>query len=166
MGRILPSVLVVLLARAVGWAETDAFAKLRFLIGDWRAIDTVPGESGAFAFKLAVQDHVIVRTNEATYAATSERPAQRHDDLLIIYAENGSLKADYFDNEGHVIRYVVEAPGQNTVVFVSNPGPREPRYRLTYKAGPDDALTGSFEVAPPGSHDGFKPYLSWRARRR
>ncbi|HJZ76651.1 MAG TPA: hypothetical protein VKE51_33175 [Vicinamibacterales bacterium] len=147
-------------------AEPDPFAALRFLLGDWLAVNTPAGEAGAFTFKLAVQDRVIVRTNEARYAATAERPAARHDDLMVIYSENAALKADYFDNEGHVIRYLVEARAPDVVTFVSDPGAREPRYRLTYRREPDGTLAGSFEVAAPGSPDAFTPYLAWKARKR
>jgi hypothetical protein len=159
-------ILVVGLAAPLVRAQADAFAPLAFLLGDWRAIDTPAGESGAFSFRLGVQDHVIVRTNEADYAATAEHPASRHDDLLVIYRENGSLKAEYFDSEGHVIRYAVEPRGGTAVVFVSDPNPREPRYRLTYRAEPGGVLAGSFEIAAPGSPDAFTPYLAWKARKR
>ena len=54
----------------------------------------------------------------------------------------------------------------NGVTFISDSNPREPRYRLTYTAEADGALVGTFEVAPPGAPDAFKPYLSWKARRR
>jgi len=147
-------------------AQADPFASLRFLLGDWTAIDTPAGETGAFAFKLAVQDRVIVRTNEANYGSTPDRPAARHDDLLILYSENGSLKADYFDSEGHVIRYAVHTPGPNTVVLTSEASPREPGYRLTYRVGTDGILNGSFEIAAAGAASAFTPYLSWKARRR
>jgi hypothetical protein len=165
MARILVCGVLLLATTAGLRAQSDPIAPLRFLIGDWRAIDTAPGETGAFTFKLAVQDRIVVRTNEAIYAATADRPASRHDDLLVIYSENGSLKADYFDNEGHVIRYAVQ-PRPQGVAFVSDASPREPRYRLTYSGGPDGVLLGSFELAPPGSPDAFKPYLSWKAQRR
>src|SRR5262249_30868764 len=79
---------------------------------------------------------------------------------------NAALKADYFDNEGHVIRYLVEARAPDVVTFVSDPGAREPRYRLTYRREPDGTLAGSFEVAAPGSPDAFTPYLAWKARKR
>ena len=162
--RLAFSLLIALQAPVV--AQPDPFAALRFLLGDWRAVDTPPGEAGAFAFRLAVQDHVVIRTNEADYAATAERPASRHEDLLVIFSENGSLEAQYFDSEGHVIRYAVEARGPQIVTFVSDPSPREPRYRLTYRGEADGVLVGSFDIAPPGSPDAFKPYLSWKARRR
>jgi hypothetical protein len=144
--------------------NADPFAPLRFLLGDWQAIDTPAGESGSFTFRMGVQDRVMLRTNEARYVATADRAASRHDDLMVIYSENGSLKADYFDNEGHVIRYAVQAAAPNRVVFVSDPNPREPRYRLTYTAGAGGVLNGSFEIAAPGSPGAFKPYLSWKAR--
>jgi hypothetical protein len=144
----------------------DEIAQLKFLIGDWQAIDTAAGESGSFTFKLTVQDRVMVRTNEANYAATDQHPASRHDDLMVIYAEGRSLRADYFDSEGHVIRYSVQPRGVDAVVFISDAKPSEPRYRLSYAMGANGVLTGTFEIAPPGSADAFKPYLSWNARRR
>jgi len=146
-------------------APEDPLLPLRFLIGDWIAVDTPPGETGSFTFKLAVQDRLLVRTNEANYAETPERAASHHEDLLIIYIENGALKGDYFDNEGHVIRYAVQSPKPNAVLFISDPSPREPRYRLTYTLASGGILFGSFEIAV-GSPEAFKPYLSWKARRR
>ena len=108
----------------------------------------------------------MLRTNEATYAATAERPASRHDDLLVMYAESGSMKADYFDSEGHVIRYAVETGEPGVLTFLSELREGEPRYRLTYRAGADSVLRGTFEIAAPGAPAAFKPYLSWKARRR
>ena len=166
MRRTLTLALLIVWGHALVQAQTDPLSPLRFLIGDWQAFDTPPGESGAFAFKLAVQDRIIVRTNEAVYAATAERAASRHDDLLVIYSEKGSLKADYFDSEEHVIRYSVQARQDNGAVLVSHPNAAEPRYRLTYTIGAGGVLLGSFEIAPLGSPDAFKPYLSWKARKR
>jgi hypothetical protein len=166
MRRGLACALLLVTVQSGVRAEPDRFAALRFLLGEWRAVDTPAGETGSFTFRLAVQDHVIVRTNEAHDAATADRPASRHDDLLVIYSEDASLKAEYFDSEGHVIRYAVEARGPNVVMFVSNPSSREPRYRLTYRGEANGTLVGSFEIAPPGSPDAFAPYLSWKAQKR
>ena len=165
MQRILAALLIIAGSAAM-IAQPDPLAALRFVIGEWQAIDTPPGESGSFTFTLAAGGHAIVRTNQADYAATPEHPASRHEDLLVIYSETGSLKADYFDSEGHVIRYGVTMRAPNVVVLVSAPNLREPRYRLTYTAGAGGVLLGSFETAPPGSPDAFRPYLSWKARRR
>jgi len=145
--------------------SADPLAPLAFLAGDWRAIDTAPGERGAFTFTFDVQRHVLVRTNEAVYDATATREASRHDDLMIVYMDNGSMKADYFDSEGHVIRYAVHAT-TNEVTFVSDRDPKGPRYRLSYTLASDGVLSGSFEIATPDAPDAFKPYLTWKARRQ
>jgi hypothetical protein len=164
--RLRAAALLIALASAAGRAQSDPFAGARFLLGDWMAIDTPSGERGAFTFAFAAQNHVMVRTNEATYDATGDHPASRHDDLLVMYAEGGSLKADYFDSEGHVIRYTVETGEPGVVTFVSEVRQGEPRYRLTYHAGADGVLRGTFEIAAPGAAAAFKPYLAWKARRK
>lgn len=163
--RVLAALVVAALAAAAPRAQTDPLAPLRFLVGEWQAVENAPGESGAFAFALNVQNRVMTRTNYAVYEANGTRSASRHDDLMVIYAEGGALKADYFDNEGHVIRYVVTSPRAGEVVFHSAPTPREPGYRLSYAMAADGLLKGQFEVSPPGDRDAFKPYLSWTARR-
>ena len=139
---------------------------LKFLLGEWEAIDTPAGERGAFIFSLGVQSRVMTRTNDAVYEAREGRPASRHDDLMVIYVESGTIKADYFDSEQRVIRYVAEPRGDREVAFVSEPKASEPRYRLSYTARADGTLAGRFEIAPPESPDAFKPYLSWTARKR
>jgi hypothetical protein len=162
--RRLVSAAALLIAATASAQPADPLAPLQFLVGSWRALDTPPGERGAFTFTFDVQQHVLVRTNEAVYDATASHPASRHDDLMIVYAENGAMKADYFDNEGHVIRYRAHAE-PNRVVFVSDPDPQGPRYRLTYTLGTDRVLTGSFEIAMPAAPDAFTPYLSWKAQK-
>jgi len=150
-------------------AETGAvpapFAPFRFLLGRWVANGDQTGATGGFAFAFDLQNHVIARTNYSNTPSAGERPASRHDDLLVIYLEGDAVKADYFDSEGHVIRYVVSANPQ-TIVFLSDVISGQPRYRLTYRRGAsDDTLTGTFEIAPPAKPDGFAPYLSWSARK-
>jgi len=159
--------LAATLAAAVGTQAQPPrdLSALGFLLGDWEAIGSPSGESGAFIFSLAVQDRAIVRTSYAKYDARDGRAASRHDDLMLIYVEDGALKADYVDSEQHVIRYVVEPRAANDVVFLSEVKAGNPRYRLTYTLGADGILTGQFEIAPPDSPDGFKPYLSWKARK-
>ena len=146
-------------------AERPApLAALQFLVGDWEGIGDQGGATGGFTFSARVQDQVIVRTNYSDTPATADKSASRHDDLMVIHVDAGLVKADYFDSEGHVIRYVVEGrPG--VVVFLSDIKPAEPRYRLTYRQAPATTLLGTFEIAPPGRPDAFAPYLSWSARR-
>ena len=147
-------------------AEPPApLAPFQVLIGEWQALDDPSGATGGFTFSWSVQDRVIVRTNYANYPAANGTPASRHDDLMVIYVDADVVRADYFDNEGHVIRYVADGkPDQ--IVFLSEVKPSEPRYRLVYRRASDGFLRGRFDVAPPGSPEAFSSYLSWTARKR
>ncbi|MDD5543653.1 MAG: hypothetical protein PHX83_10815 [Acidobacteriia bacterium] len=149
-------------------AEADPLAPLNFLLGRWEgAGGGTPGQGGGFSeFTKDLQGRVIVRRNSADYPATSNRPAYSHNDLMIIYCDaSKTLRADYYDNEGHVIRYAIHTDTLNGVVFVSDPLPKEPRYRLTYKPSPAGQLEGKFEIAPPGKPETFSTYLSWTMRK-
>ncbi len=142
-----------------------ALEPLRFLLGEWEAVDGRAGESGRAAFAVGLQGRVITRTSYAEYPASGERPAYRHDDFMIVYADADTAKADYYDNEGHVIRYVVTSPRAGQAVFVSAGPPAAPHYRLTYVMEADGSQRGTFEIAPPGSPGAYATYLAWTSRR-
>jgi hypothetical protein len=101
---------------------STSWGPLDFLLGDWvgeGSSEAGPG-SGVASFHVDLQKRVIVRTNHAEYPAAKERPAYVHDDLMIIYREskNEPFQAIFFDNEGHVIRYVVRiAPMRKQLSF-------------------------------------------------
>jgi hypothetical protein len=85
---------------------------------------------------------------------------------MIIYATaGGGLRADYYDNEGHVIHYAVSSPAPGSAVFVSDIVAGEPRYRLRYTRGQTGLVKGEFAIAAPGQADAFQTYLSWESRR-
>ncbi len=152
-------------ARAAAPAPLDALA---FLIGEWEAEGggAAGAGRGGFTFARGLQDRVIVRTNHAEYPASGEGPASRHDDLMVVHAaEGGEIRADYYDSEGHVIRYVVTTPRAGNVVFLSEAAGGAPRFRLTYTLADDGRLDGLFEIAPPGKPDAFATYLRWTSRR-
>ena len=154
----------VALAGSIRAEPPPPLAPLRFLVGEWEGIGDQAGATGGFTFASSLQDRVLVRTNYSNTPATAGTPASRHDDLMVVYVEAGLVKADYFDSEGHVIRYVADArPGE--VVFVSEIKAAEPRYRLTYRQGSSSTLIGTFDVAPPGQPEAFRLYLSWTARK-
>jgi hypothetical protein len=142
-------------------------APLEFLVGAWEgAGGGAPGEgSGGFSFAKELQGRVLLRTSHANYPAVGGRPAFRHDDLMVIYADGAALKADYYDSEGHVIRYRVQPRAEGDVVFLGEAAASSPRYRLTYRLTPEQLLEGRFEIAPPATPEAFKPYLTWSARR-
>jgi hypothetical protein len=144
-------------------ADASPLAPLDFLLGAWEASGGgAPGSgAGTTTFERRVGNKLIVRTNHADYPATKDRPASSHDDLMVIYASpDGEMHADYYDNEGHVIRYSVDAK-DGTAVFTSDPSPGVPRFRLTYKPAYAGIVGGEFEIASPGEPEAFKSYLTW-----
>jgi hypothetical protein len=141
---------------------------LAFLIGEWEASGAgQPGQgSGRAVFSRALQDRVILRSSYAEYPASGTAASSRHDDLLVVYpTAGGAVRADYYDSEGHVIRYLVTSPAPGRAVFVSEPVTGEARYRLSYELTPDGVLKGEFSIASPGEPPVFKPYLVWESRR-
>ncbi|MCX5753109.1 MAG: hypothetical protein NTW97_05615 [Candidatus Krumholzibacteria bacterium] len=141
---------------------------LEFLLGKWEASGGgKPGEAaGSATFARGLQGRVIIRTSYAEYSASAQAPASRHDDLMVIYVSDGSgIRADYYDNEGHVIRYAVMVTGPGEASFVSEIAGGAPRFRLSYKLGSDGILKGEFAMAPPGKPEAFAPYLVWESRK-
>jgi hypothetical protein len=165
---LLPSV-----ARAE--APADPFAGLQFLVGAWKGVGSgKPGDgAGEFAFKPELGGKVLLRRNFAEYPPKpGEKQGTRHDDLMIVYPSGptgGALKADYYDNEGHVIRYAVTTAAQganqgerNTATFESEAGPG-PRFKLVYEQKDAGTVGIGFSIAPPGKP--YQPYISATAKR-
>jgi hypothetical protein len=149
-------------------AEPAALQPFAFLVGEWRASGSgKPGEaSGTAVFARGLQGRVILRTSYAEYPPKAGKPGSRHDDLMVIYADSsGGVRADYYDSEGHVIRYVVTSPAAGQAVFVSEALGRESRFRLSYTLAPAGVLKGEFAIAPAGARDAFTPYLTWESRK-
>lgn len=148
---------------------------------DWEAIQYLAGEwtgegagnpgvgSGGFSFTPELQGQILVRKNWAEYPATKDRPAFRHDDLMILYREPADkrVRAEYFDNEGHMIRYAVQVSAdRNQIILVSDREASAPRYRFTYSKNGTSALKIKFEIAPAGKPDQFSTYIEAAARRK
>jgi hypothetical protein len=142
-------------------------AALQFLLGEWEAISR-PGEAtGGFAFTPALLSHVIVRTNYSDQPASDERPAFRHEDLMVIYVDDSEvLRADYYDSEGHVIRYEGQLGPAGEVAFVAAATAAGPGFRLSYRQVEPGFLEGRFEIALLQPAGAYAPYLAWSARRR
>lgn len=143
-------------------APNPALESLNFLWGTWAAEPDASGAQGEFSLDPALDGRILLRRNRQVMPAQNGRPATVHEDLMLVYAEGGALKADYWDNEGHLIRYTVK-PGKDVLELVSSgPGPR---FRLSYRLLEKDRVQVDFEIAPPGNPEAFKLYLSGRARR-
>jgi hypothetical protein len=141
---------------------------LQFLEGEWTAEGGgQPGQAsaGGFRFQPELDGKILLRTNRSEYPASANRPAIVHKDLMVIYpgAEGKPARADYWDNEGHVIRYTVTADGKSAV-FLSDADAAGPRFRLTYAVTDAKTLSIKFEMAQPGKD--FQIYVEGTARRK
>jgi hypothetical protein len=126
--------LLLFAALAIQAQPVDPWKPVQFLIGEWAAEEG----NGGSSFDFDLQRKILIRKNFSP----------GHEDLMVIYLDPG-LKAIYFDNEGHVIHYTVEAEA-NSVKFLSE------QYRLTYRRNGEDKLTLDFDIAPPG-----KPFANY-----
>jgi len=164
--------IVFLLACSLAAARTqtkDPWVDWEPFLGNWEGMGSGdPGQGhGEFSFAPELQGAVLVRHNYAEYPPSKDKPAYRHDDLMVIYpgADNKKRRADYWDNEGHVIHYEVEVSA-GKLVFVSDPAQSGPRYRLTYLKTGEEELKLTFEIAPPNDRNSFRTYIEASARRK
>ncbi len=153
-----------------GQTNSGNWDSWQFLLGEWTAEGAgEPGQgTGTFSFNLDLQGKVLVRKSRADYPATKDRPANSHEDLMVIYSDPGGTltRAIYFDNEGHIIHYRTEfSEGQTTLMFLSDPVPSAPRFRLTTTKGKNGTLIIKFEIAPPGNPDLFSTFVQGIAHR-
>jgi hypothetical protein len=119
----------------------------KIVIGDWTGTGSGnPGEGGGgFSFKPDLQGSVLVRKSHSEYPASQGHPATVHDDLMVVYAEQGRALAVYFDNEGHVAHYTPSfSPDGRTLTLVSDLAPNTPTFRLTYVNTEPDVLRINF----------------------
>lgn len=122
--------------------------------------------TGMVSFAFELNGKVLVRRNLTELSPISgEGPSQFHEDLLLVYQEQGdaSLKAIFFDNEGHTIHYSVTVPSPSRVVFESLGGGKALRFRLTHALSADGTLSTELATAPPGGE--FKVYTQGVTRK-
>ena len=161
--------LLLLLLACPATCSSDDWGALRSLVGHWTAAGAgAPGQgAGDFTFEPGLQGTILVRKSHTEYPATKDRQASVHDDLLIVFRDpdersEGALRAIYFDNEGHVIRYGVSMFGDR-IIFATDPAEHGMHYRLTYERDGGDTLRVQFEVAQPGKT--FTTYVTGTAKR-
>lgn len=159
-------ILAILAAAVLAWPQAakidDPWTGLNFFIGEWQGMGTgTPGEAvGGTSFAFSLDKKILVRKNWAKYPPKpGENAGLSHEDLMIIYpaGPGTSLRAVYFDNEGHVIQYAARSgPAAGSVVFETDASQPGPRFRLAYEMKPDGTLDNVFSIAPPGGE--FKVY--------
>ena len=155
------SLIALLAVPAVQGPASQAFEGLAFLEGRWVGEGAQAGSSGEFRFERALDGKILLRKNLARIPGPDGKLVV-HEDLMVVSGESSALRADYYDNEGHAIRYAVETSPDRVQFLSTAPGPR---FRLTYLRTGADAVEIRFEIAPPDKPEQFAVYQSGKARR-
>lgn len=138
-----------------------ALAPLGFLVGSWgagtgRAADTRANLRGTSTFTVEAGGGVLLRRDHTELFDAKGRPSGGFDQIMIIYAEGGTLSADYSDGD-HVIHYTqAQVVSGHSVAFLSGGPPVAPRFKLVYDLKAADDLGVSFEIEPPAETT-FRP---------
>ena len=148
--RAAPSTPAALAAPAGPAALDLVLEPLRPLLGAWEGSDANLHATGRFTLEPDLGGKILVRRNH------NDSPQGRHDDLMIVFAAPGGLRASYFDNEGHAIQYAVTATADR-IELVSDETPGQPRFRLRYDRHGADELAVEFAIAMPGAAE-FRHY--------
>jgi hypothetical protein len=160
------SLLLCVAASSPGQQDTT-WQQWNWLVGEWVGEGSgSPGQGGGwFSLTADLGGTVLVRKNHAEYPASGDRPETIHDDLMIVYRDSlrGPAKAVYFDNEGHVIRYVITYPDR-AIVFTSERVGSAPVFRLSYRLLERDVINVAFEMSKDGER--FMTYVQGKCRRR
>jgi hypothetical protein len=130
-------------------------AGVAFLTGRWtgahgQIADAGQTSTGSSVIEPVANGAALLRRDHTDLFDAAGKPAGGFDQIMMIYPEDGTLRADYLDGD-HVIHYVsaVIAPGRS-VTFSSATQPGEPVFRLVYALENPTRLTVSFSMAPPG----------------
>lgn len=148
-----------------------AFDELAWLIGEWtdesRRGDPGVATAGGESWRLQLGGQVLVRTSWCEYPATADEAAFRHDDLLVVFGDlDAQLRAVFWDNHGHVIRYTTATidPDRLGFAFESDSSAPGPKQRLHYRADGPHRLAADFNLQLPGAAS-FSRYLAWHSSR-
>ena len=161
---------VLLAQNAAASHDSDPWTPLHFLEGTWNAKTTggiaQASTSGAYTFRRELKGHVLGRYSSASGCKGPTDFDCSHSDLFYVYQEgpNQSLKAIYFDNEGHVIHYAITTPAADTAIFLSEGNAPGPRFRLMYELK-NGVMEGKFQMLMPGKTE-WVSYLEWSGGRK
>jgi hypothetical protein len=150
-------------------ANSQNIESLKSLLGEWVAKGGgAPGQgSGTFTFQYDLDKKVMTRKSESEYPAWGNKPAIVHKDLMVIYTLNDSLRAIYFDNEGHSIAYSVSFQNNGKLIqFNSDLTPGTMGFRLTYEVTKADTMNVGFDISPDGLPEHFRPYVKGVSHRK
>ncbi|HUO03164.1 MAG TPA: hypothetical protein VMU31_10325 [Rhizomicrobium sp.] len=144
-------------------------APLGFLLGNWisddgKVADTGGTSKGGSLIDARSDGWALLRQDHTELFDKAGKPAGSFHQSMMIYSDNGAIRADYVDGEGHAIHYVSAeiVPGKS-VVFSSAPG-QGPAFRLRYDVETPDVMMVSFAMIPPGQSE-FHPIATGTLRK-
>jgi len=148
--------------------KSDPWSSWRFLVGEWISSPDPSGSTGGVTFSMDLNEKILLCRNHAEYPASEKSPAINYQNLGVIYHEGDKpVQASFFDNEGHVIRYVAQFnKAEDTLALTSDAVASAPRFRLSYIKLGGDSLKVNFDIAPPGQPDTFMPYRTGVIRKK
>jgi hypothetical protein len=147
--------------------QDTTWNKWNWIVGEWVGEGSgTPGQAlGWFSLQPDLDGKILVRKNHSEYPATPDKPKSIHDDLMIVYpAESGEAKkAIYFDNEGHVINYVITY-SEKSIIFTSEKIFNSPIFRLIYFSLDNETINVKFEMSQDGEK--FITYTEGKCRKK
>ena len=130
-------------------------SSLSFLVGAWKSDDgkvaDIGGTSkGGSTISVQSDGSALLRQDYTELFGKTGKPAGSFHQTMLIYSDNGAIRAEYVDGEGHAIHYVSAnvTPGK-AVTFSSAPG-QGPIFRLRYELRAPGTLSVTFGMVPPG----------------
>lgn len=164
--KLLISLVIGLMTLVCNAQKADSWEKMHWLLGGWQGEGFgQPGLGGGiFSFSFDLDKNIIVRKSHSEYNSDDKKSVVMHDDLMIIYKEpdGTGIKADYFDNEGHVIKYSV-LQSDKAIVFLSEKQPDAPAFRLIYKLLDTITVNVKFEISGDGKN--FNTYIEGNSKK-
>ncbi len=131
-------------------------AAVAFLVGDWSAgkgvvTDTGGTSTGTSHISIVANGGALLRQDRTDLFDKAGKASGGFDQIMMIYPEGGTLRADYSDG-AHVIHYTqAEIRPGKSVVFSSASEPGVPLFRLTYTLADAGVLAVAFGMTPPGA---------------
>ena len=166
--------IVALALMSVARADTvqlkPELAGIAFLVGAWsngtgEVADTGETSRGSSTIEPEVGGAALLRRDHTQLIGADGKPRGSFDQIMLIYAEAGTVRADYSDGQ-HVIHYTSAAviPGKS-VTFATTVGPNAPSFRLHYELQDSGDLAVRFEIAAPNQSQ-FRPVATGTLHKR